>query len=120
MATGGLAFRGETSAALFDSILHKASVAPSRLNPDLPVELERIINKALEKERNVRYQHASEIKADLIRIRRDSSSAYGVIQPVEAKATSDSTRRKLTFAGASVVLVAALIASLEIGRASCR
>ena len=112
MATGALAFWGETSAALFDSILHKAPVAPLRLNPDLPVELERIINKALEKERNVRYQHASEIKADLIRVRRDSTSAYGVIQPVETKATSDSTRRKLTFAGASVVLVAALIASL--------
>ena len=74
MATGSLPFRGDTSAGIFNSILHKAPTAAVRLNGEIPAELERIINRALEKDRELRYQHASDLRAELQRLKRDTDS----------------------------------------------
>jgi serine/threonine protein kinase len=79
MASGQLPFRGETSGVIFDGILNRTPISSVRLNPDLPVGLEEIINKALEKDRNLRYQHASEMRSDLSRLQRDSQ-----VRPVPA------------------------------------
>jgi len=78
MSTGQLPFRGESSGLIFKSILDAAPVAAVRLNPDLPAELERIINKALEKDRDLRYQHASEMRADLKRLKRATDPSRSV------------------------------------------
>jgi eukaryotic-like serine/threonine-protein kinase len=80
MGTGMLPFRGDTSALIFNAILERAPVPPVRLNPDLPAELERIINRALEKDRNLRYQHASDVRAELQRLKRDTDSGRALVQ----------------------------------------
>jgi eukaryotic-like serine/threonine-protein kinase len=90
MATGALPFRGESSGVIFDSILNKDPVSPVRLNPDLPPKLEDIINRALEKDKNLRYQHAADMRAELQRLKRDTeSSRQGA--PTAVSATAQST-----------------------------
>jgi tetratricopeptide (TPR) repeat protein/predicted Ser/Thr protein kinase len=83
MATGQQPFRGDTSATVFESILHRTPVAPVRLNSDVPAKLEEIISKCLEKDPNLRYQHASEIGSDLKRLKRDTESRERVVLPAE-------------------------------------
>src|SRR3979411_935081 len=87
MASGQLPFRGETSGVIFDGILNRVPVSSVRLNPDLPPKLEEIINKALEKDRDLRYQHASEMRSDLQRLKRDTGSvrAPAVLSPTQIK-----------------------------------
>ena len=107
MCTGTLPFRGDTSALIFKAILDRQPTAAVRLNPDVPLKLEEIIGKALEKDRDVRYQHASEIKADLKRLKRDTES--GKIARVGAPMLHWS--RRTTLVGAiAIVSVVVLIA----------
>jgi eukaryotic-like serine/threonine-protein kinase len=124
MAAGVPAFRGATSAVIFDGILHDTPTSLLQLNPKHPGEFERIVNKALEKDRSLRYQHASELRADLKRLQRDSDSgrvasssapslatvASGGATVSSGGAATESPLRRLVTVGASAILIAAAVA----------
>jgi eukaryotic-like serine/threonine-protein kinase len=123
MASGQLPFRGESSATIFEAILNRAPVPPARFNPDLPPSLEEIINKALEKDRNLRYQHASDIRADLQRLKRNIESgqleraekpAGGLTTQKALGPGSTTTQRKRTLLWKSLGRLAALLAVLAV------
>src|SRR3989475_8996474 len=108
MATGTLPFRGDTSALIFNAILERAPLPPLRLNPDLPTKLEDIINKALEKDRNLRYQHASEMRTDLQRLKRESDSGRSSALGLEETRRLRGLGKKVAIAAvAAVVLLGA-------------
>src|SRR5712664_186443 len=109
MATGKLPFRGESPGAVFEGILSHAPTPPMRLNPELPPKLEEVISKALEKDRNLRYQHASDIRADLQRLKRDSDPRLAA-SPSEAP----TKRMPRIWAGVAALIGIAVIAAIVI------
>ena len=104
MVAGTLPFRGESTGMIFDEIMNRAPVSPVRLNPDVPADLERIIAKCLEKDRNLRYQHASDIRTDLQRLKRDTESSR-LLVAIQPEATSRPRMRSKVIVGTVLVLV---------------
>jgi serine/threonine protein kinase/Tfp pilus assembly protein PilF len=114
MATRALPFRGETSGVIFHAILERDPVPVVRLNPEVPAELERIVTKALEKDRNLRYQHASEIRSDVQRLKRDGETGKGVRATSEAAVTPPVPKRRIS---SRSILLALVVAALLLGLA---
>jgi len=110
MTTGRLPFLGATTAAIFNAILSKAHTAPGRVNPDLPLELERIINKCLEKDRKLRYQGAAELRIDLARLKRDTDSGRAAtLEPMAPVRGTGKFARQPLILGLGALLGAAII-----------
>ena len=109
MATGRLPFRGDSSGAVTDAVLHATPALPGRINPQVPPELDRVIQKALEKDRALRYQHASEIGADLARIRRDMGSGSSTVSPVTATPRNERNRWIWGLSAAALVVLIGLL-----------
>jgi eukaryotic-like serine/threonine-protein kinase len=113
MATGMLPFRGESTGVVFEAILNRPPLPPLRLNPDMPPDLERMINRALEKNRELRYQHASDMRSELLRLKRTSESGHssaagsGTVAMPEAPATQGG---KLWKIAVPLLLIALLVA----------
>ena len=112
MATGQSPFRGSSTAEIFDAILNRPPVVPVRLNPNLPAELERIISKTLEKDRALRYQHASEIRADLRRLKRDMETAHQAVASSNAVAAGKPGSSSGLGKGSRIVSVWATVVAL--------
>ena len=117
MCTGMLPFRGDTSGVIFDSILNKPPASAVRLNPDIPSKLEEIISKCLEKDRNLRYQHAADIRTDLQRLKRDTESGKAVASDAVSSRWS---RRTMLIGATAFLFVVALIvvAAIYFGNSS--
>jgi eukaryotic-like serine/threonine-protein kinase len=112
MATGALPFRGESSGVIFKAILDGAPTSAVRLNPDVPVELERIVNRALEKDKDLRYQHAADIRAELQRLRRDTESSKTVAVPVSPEKTLKRGKFWIVIAACIAVIGLAAVGTL--------
>jgi serine/threonine protein kinase/Tol biopolymer transport system component len=113
MSTGTMPFQGRTSGAVMGAILHETPVPPSRINPELPLKLEEIINKALEKDREIRYQGAAELRADLKRLKRDLDSSQVSSTPsIRAQPVQRKPRWMFAVIGAVVLIAATVLASI--------